>query len=325
MNTDLYALVHKKVIENGYKITNFMRVRATYEDMSGWVFLCVDNDNFIIEEEEFEKVKLSHIILEKPIVRSFLDKSINVEYYWNEDLGAFQVVKQHGLVYKTLDSLGFIEHELGEASDPAKVRISIRNYMYYELLEFPLHFQIYLGLTVLSVVYGNLFSTIFLTVILLLYMGWLLYCDMYLFYKGDTCPAIVLSLKPLVLAAYTDLSKGEGKYPVLKLIKIKNRVKNPIKKVGEIVPTIANYEPSGNKPYWESFNPVPAYYGTSDQKELNRVKKILKDDPIKDLKFLREQFYSDFKLKDYKGFDLIKLKGPDSDWVEEEFANGSEE
>ncbi len=39
------------------------------------------------------------------------------------------------------------------------------------------------------------------------------------FRHGDANPAIILSLKPMLIAVSADLSKGAGKYPAIKIIK----------------------------------------------------------------------------------------------------------
>lgn len=91
------------------------------------------------------------------------------------------------------------------------------------------------------------------------------------FELGDSNGGIVVSLNPPLVAVATDLTKGPGEYPVIKLIPYKPHRKS---KVGDRIPTIALYrrgEDDDNLPYWVNFFPIPLDYATSDQKEIEKA------------------------------------------------------
>ena len=77
---------------------------------------------------------------------------------------------------------------------------------------------------------------------------------------GDSNPGIVISLNPVLIAVATDLTRGIGEYPVVKIIKLhwKGRPGFELKEGAEVA-TIARYEWEKNPgdPYWGGFNPHP--------------------------------------------------------------------
>lgn len=83
------------------------------------------------------------------------------------------------------------------------------------------------------------------------------------FQSGDSNGGLVVSINPTLVAVTTDLTKGIGDYPVVKIVEYKT-----LKKVqlGDRIATVALYTSSGEEdPHWIDFNPVPLSFATSDK------------------------------------------------------------
>lgn len=83
-------------------------------------------------------------------------------------------------------------------------------------------------------------------------------------FTADSNPGLIVSVSPPLYAVYTDLSKGVGKYPVIKVLEYKSR--KPIN-LEQRLATVATYS-NGNgdeSPSWNDFFPLPVEYATSDQ------------------------------------------------------------
>lgn len=87
------------------------------------------------------------------------------------------------------------------------------------------------------------------------------------FRYGNTNPGIVVGLEPTLIAVLTDLSMGEGEYPVIKIVEvnIKRSAGEPLK-LGAYLPTVALYDhpASDDSAHWSDFFPLPADYATGD-------------------------------------------------------------
>lgn len=90
------------------------------------------------------------------------------------------------------------------------------------------------------------------------------------FQGGDSNGGIVVSVNPNLLAVRTDLTKGFGEYPIVKIIEF--RTLGPVN-VGDRFPTVALYQRSEDPdlPHWEDFFPLPMTYATDDSNMINRA------------------------------------------------------
>lgn len=94
------------------------------------------------------------------------------------------------------------------------------------------------------------------------------------FQYGCANIAVVVSLDPVLVAVSTDLSTGEGDYPVIKIVEIGiTRSAGKLLKVGDYLPTVSLYAspPQGETSHWSTFIPVPADYVTSDPRQIARL------------------------------------------------------
>jgi hypothetical protein len=87
---------------------------------------------------------------------------------------------------------------------------------------------------------------------------------------GCINPSRVVAVSPFTLAAFTDLSTGEGEYPVIKIIR------HPLPrgmqyKLGDHCATVAMYTGSADAEHWEDFSPIMVDCATDDRSEIHRV------------------------------------------------------
>lgn len=83
---------------------------------------------------------------------------------------------------------------------------------------------------------------------------------------GDSNGGIIISENPSLVAVTTNLTKGFGDYPVIKIIKYKGKGK-----VGDRIGTVALYTASADDslPHWIDFHPIPIEYATNNTEEIN--------------------------------------------------------
>ena len=105
------------------------------------------------------------------------------------------------------------------------------------------------------------------------------------FLHGNVCPAIIVNLNPMMFAVLTDLSKGIGEYPAIKIIPKKfTTVLGKKPDLGARFPAVALYGMMHEDiPYWEEFDPRPLEFATSDQKTIHGVASRISRDDWKEL------------------------------------------
>lgn len=92
------------------------------------------------------------------------------------------------------------------------------------------------------------------------------------FRYGDANPGIVVSLEPMLIAVATDLTRGVGQYPVVKIFKKRlPTIGGQLPQLGSRLATVALYDGSDKSPHWSDFDPRPAQCATADQAALDRV------------------------------------------------------
>ncbi len=93
------------------------------------------------------------------------------------------------------------------------------------------------------------------------------------FQGGCANPSVVISEDPLRIAVSSDLSKGDGDFPVIKIIeKPLAGIAGQQPKVGLRLATVAlYYDGVEDRPHWEDFDPRPLECATGDLSEIARV------------------------------------------------------
>lgn len=113
------------------------------------------------------------------------------------------------------------------------------------------------------------------------------------FLHGDVNPAVVVSLRPPLLAVSADLSAGRGAFPVIKVLphRFKTMTGAPFQ-VGDRLATVALYEGTGANGVWENFHPVATNAVTSNGVDISRVFASIPDDEWQQLKYGLKQIQS---------------------------------
>lgn len=94
------------------------------------------------------------------------------------------------------------------------------------------------------------------------------------FRHGCINPSIVVCLDPMLIAVATDLTKGVGEFPVIKIFKKRLSVIGGCQPVlGSRLATVSLYyaTPDDSIPHWASFDPRPVECATTDKAEIDRM------------------------------------------------------
>jgi len=91
------------------------------------------------------------------------------------------------------------------------------------------------------------------------------------FRYGLVNPAIVVGESPLTLAVYTNLSTGDGDYPVIKILRHPRPHGNIPVALGSKFATVAVYSGSTKAEHWENFDPVLVECATRDRLLIERT------------------------------------------------------
>lgn len=157
----------------------------------------------------------------------------------------------------------------------------------------------------------------------LLYNLWYWYTVKGKFGGGNVSFGKVLSINPDLIAVGTDLSKGIGSYPVLKIMKTK--LPKEDKKVGKYVPTIAlYYDNPHDYPFWSVIDPSPVSHGITNRDHLAYLLSKFSQEDINELNSFIDQIkgkkegtykvnIKDSNWNDYSHVDINKgtsMEGP---------------
>ncbi len=106
------------------------------------------------------------------------------------------------------------------------------------------------------------------------------------FRSGCANPGVVVGLRPTLIAVTTDLTKGFGYYPVIKVIRapLSTVAGRPVQ-IGTRVPTVAGYTrgTADSLPHWADFDPQPVDFVTRDPAVVERVLASVADDDWREL------------------------------------------
>jgi len=167
-----------------------------------------------------------------------------------------------------------------EGTNPGRVRLNpIRWTVMYPVKVLKLSVGLLIS-SVLTIKIHWLFSIIFFG--FLLWNFWYWWNSFLRFKVGDVNPGKVIQLNPDRIAVATNMTKGFGNFPILKILDIKLRKEDRI--LNKILPTIAGYtnNPFGY-PFWSEFNPVPMNHGIRDERLIEHYSKTYGNKEIKTL------------------------------------------
>jgi hypothetical protein len=100
------------------------------------------------------------------------------------------------------------------------------------------------------------------------------------FQYGCSIPAMIVSLDPMLIAVSTNLTKGIGKYPAIKIIEKRLPTAcGQLPRVGSMLPAVALYHQSPEDvPHWSDFDPRPIDCATGDVEAMRRVMNTIEED-----------------------------------------------
>jgi hypothetical protein len=119
---------------------------------------------------------------------------------------------------------------------------------------------------VLAIAYSKFFWVAFLVALIINVFYWQRVRDHFL--HGCVNPAVIVSVEPMLIAAATDLSTGQGTYPAIRIFESSlSSVCGQEPKIGTRLATVALYSSGTNEhaPKWDSFDPRPVDCATTDQ------------------------------------------------------------
>lgn len=127
------------------------------------------------------------------------------------------------------------------------------------------------------------------------------------FQFGCINPAVIVSTNPLLYAACTDLTHGEGAYPAIRIVQKNFRfVDGATPKVGIRFPTVALYVPSTeNIPHWATFDPKPVECATNDRFAIQAKMDSIEKEDWEELDRWLQQVPRPYK----PGLYMINLRG----------------
>ena len=108
------------------------------------------------------------------------------------------------------------------------------------------------------------------------------------FVRGDANPGLVVAVQPTLVAVATDLTKGYGSFPVVKIIKLnwKGRPGFDLH-AGARLATVALYSAGEeNAPHWANFDPRPVQPLVSDPTDALPVMNTFTEQDWQDLQDL---------------------------------------
>ncbi len=263
-----------------------MEIRATRSVLSGNairailnhnnVWMAVSENDLPDENSDFNIEGTGNMEEEDLYARlPYLKGKLNIEngtlIYVDEKTGQININKAHRF-------FGISTAEQARATNQAAVKISILKYLYTRsqytgLLIFIISFLIFLGHAVLWVFYFYAFR-IFYTHLLTLFR------DRNLFMTGDLNPGIVIHTYPTRIAVLSNLSRGRGNYPVIKIKKVELPLK--YRKPGTRIPVACGFNNLNDQPYWDYLDPLPIPSSVTNSKIVEeKIKHISSYDWIK--------------------------------------------
>ena len=170
----------------------------------------------------------------------------------------------------------FTTSQRAKASNPGNVKLKPTVWLFHDLRKISIQSFLLLFSIVLFVVLRQ--DWMIMLILYLLFRNgsyWLRMKDH--FQLGDSNGGIVVSVNPTLVAVTTDLRKGYGEYPVVKIIEFPS-LKDVIP--GEKIATIALYTESEEEylPHWIDFHPIPLVFANDDEElHINTVKSYTVD------------------------------------------------
>ena len=161
------------------------------------------------------------------------------------------------------------------------------------------------------VIYGSLLFASLIGAVLLHWSVWILFAislglNWYYwqrvkehFLHGNVTPAMIVNMDPMMYAVLTNLTKGPGDFRAIKIIQRNfDQILGKPPALGAMFPTVSLYQEAMDEtlPHWESFDPRPVEFATSDAQSINRVLRQLEKSDWEELKLWLKRVPLPFKV-----------------------------
>ena len=297
-----YSFASKKVIADNFKKAQLFKTEPK-DDFSGWVILA--------EHEHFELIDDSsdHLsAIENEAIETFLPgflaiQQAEVDSIYVHNVGFNKLVK----IERSPNDQ--ISHDTF-ATNQGNVTVNFWQWIKYQKQPL-LKYYILLFLLILTIPFANIISGIGIGIIFY-WMRAYKNSIREFFKAGDTLPGVVTSIRPTQVAVMTDLTKGFGSYPIIKIIQFKFRVLNGKKiAVGDKIPMVAFYleDEKAELPHWVDVDPTPISFATKDK---NKIGEKIYSISMEDWERLEESLH---QIKDSSKVGLYKIDIEQSNWA----------
>lgn len=175
---------------------------------------------------------------------------------------------------------GLFYDDSSVASSPGKMRVNILQWIGTNFSSVAKKIAFLVVAVALMIKVHWLFATLVLGAVL--YNIWYWATVYNKFRAGDVNPGKVVSVNPDLVAVSTNMSRGIGNFPALKIISTKLARKDKV--LGKIIPTVALYNDNPyDYPFWAEFHPVPVAYGVRDPQQLDYLTSQFSDGQIQEI------------------------------------------
>ena len=241
-----------------------------------WVFLTYEDYSNAPESINLIQININDMTTKIPNLHPYLSKRSGTFRYTN----------------RGISEIGKDEYE---ASNPGGITVNPVTWLSYK----PFYPLLYTALLITSIIMNHNNAIIAASSSFVIYWSFVFLRNK----KGCANPGIIVSENPLLIAVFTDLTKGEDEYPVVKVCKIKQNKKTPVK-LNQSVATVALYNGGDDEKYpyhHKDFEPTPIYYATGNP---DKEKLVLDSFSQAEWKYLETWISKQTKFK--KGLYFIK-------------------
>lgn len=253
-----FSLVSKKAIKQEYKGITLTKVQS--EDFfSGWIITSSVESLAFSFEKDLESIPNSDLLERIEGFEKVLNEN-DIGTIYVHNVGFDKLIKIDKTETETLSSSAY-------ATNQGTIKVNFAQWLKYN--KFPLlgyFFAILLGLVLVP--WLKIFSLIIIG-----FPVWKIneyqkeIKDCYA--MGNIIPGIVVHTNPLLIASVTDISKGFGKFPVVRIDSFPSffHYHKGVVKKGCRIPMLAIYfqMPGPDLNYWNDFRPWPVEFATRDR------------------------------------------------------------
>lgn len=256
-----FSLVSKKAVEQAFKEISLTKVDAV-DHFSGWIIVSSIEDVGFSWETDLFPINTQELLEKIAGFEAIVDTADAGETYVH-NTGFDALVKIDKTENDTLSSEAY-------ATNQGKINLSYLQWLKYH--KFPTLKYCLIVLIGIAVLPLSLGVAIFLVgygvyklIVYFVYLKGIKDCyDM-----GNIIPGIVVHNSPVLIATLTDVTKGIGSYPVIRIgafPSFKKYHKGWVK-IGDRIPMLAIYHVNTEQSlnYWNDFTPWPVEFATKDR------------------------------------------------------------